>query len=358
MKRILVIWADPDSPNFGVRALATGLRDGLSDVAELTFASHRSPLTSGPLSLKRVLLGIILPTSAVLREIASYDAVIDVGEGDSFASIYGWKRFGKVLSTKVLAHRSGRTLVLAPQTLGPWQGWLATRAARFVLGRAQGVWARDSRSLERARRAGVTNVSLASDLVFAIEEGSSDSGPNRAAGDVLLNVSGLLWNHNDHVDSESYRQLITSTIEAVQRDGRRVRLLVHVSSPGTRDDDGVVADELSRRYSLTVVAPDSLVEMRAAITEAGLVVGSRMHACLNAISLGVPTLPLAYSDKFAPLFEDLGYKHVRDLRIPRTVEAADIVSMVEDARMREDARKARLRGRELVGRFISAMRTL
>ena len=34
-----------------------------------------------------------------------------------------------------------------------------------------------------------------------------------------------------------------------------------------------------------------------------------MHACLNALSLGVPAVPMAYSRKFAPLLEDLGWRH-------------------------------------------------
>ena len=43
-------------------------------------------------------------------------------------------------------------------------------------------------------------------------------------------------------------------------------------------------------------------------------IGSRMHACLNALSVGTPAIPLAYSRKFAPLLGDLGWAHVVDLR--------------------------------------------
>ena len=39
-----------------------------------------------------------------------------------------------------------------------------------------------------------------------------------------------------------------------------------------------------------------------------------MHACLNALSVGTPAIPLAYSRKFEPLLSDLGWSHTVDLR--------------------------------------------
>jgi polysaccharide pyruvyl transferase WcaK-like protein len=39
-----------------------------------------------------------------------------------------------------------------------------------------------------------------------------------------------------------------------------------------------------------------------------------MHACLNALSVGTPAIPLAYSRKFDSLMRDLGWEHTVDLR--------------------------------------------
>jgi len=39
-----------------------------------------------------------------------------------------------------------------------------------------------------------------------------------------------------------------------------------------------------------------------------------MHACLNALSVGTPAVPLAYSRKFEPLLAGLGWNHTVDLR--------------------------------------------
>jgi colanic acid/amylovoran biosynthesis protein len=42
--------------------------------------------------------------------------------------------------------------------------------------------------------------------------------------------------------------------------------------------------------------------------------GARMHACIAALSSGVPVLPMAYSRKFAGLFGTLGYHHMADCK--------------------------------------------
>jgi colanic acid/amylovoran biosynthesis protein len=44
-----------------------------------------------------------------------------------------------------------------------------------------------------------------------------------------------------------------------------------------------------------------------------------MHACLNALSVGVPALPWAYSRKFKPLLDGLGWTASLDLRTEQDV---------------------------------------
>ncbi|MCK6210815.1 polysaccharide pyruvyl transferase family protein [Georgenia sp. EYE_87] len=352
--KLLVMWAEPESPNFGVRALAEGVAAGVPDGFEVTFASHATPLSSGSLSLKRLTYAAVSPVSATRKELRSYDLIIDVGEGDSFASIYGWKRFGKMTMSKIAARRSGTPYILAPQTLGPWRGHLSRALAKRATDGAVTVWARDHASRRRAESLGIRNVQLGSDLVFAI-------APPRLAGDqgmrdVLLNVSGLLWSVNPHVDSDSYREYVRTLVGGAIADGIRVTLLVHVASPGSRDDDMAAAVAVRSEFpTVDVIAPTSLSSMRTEIARSRLVVGSRMHACLNAISVGVPTVALAYSDKFAPLFSDLGYGAVIDLRSGSKADPTDLRSYLENSALVTDALEARALGRRKVELFFRAI---
>ena len=72
--------------------------------------------------------------------------------------------------------------------------------------------------------------------------------------------------------------------------------------------------ELCSRVGIRAVVPSSLEDARKQLACAGVVVGARMHASLNAISQGTPCVPLAYSRKFGPLMDDLGWDLYCDLR--------------------------------------------
>jgi colanic acid/amylovoran biosynthesis protein len=354
MKRVLAMWVDPESPNYGVRALAQGLIDSSPREWKIDFVSHRLPLKAGPLSLKRLALAAVLPWHPVRKELSQYDLIIDVGEGDSFASIYGPKRFGKMVASKIAASRSGVRFVLAPQTLGPWEGRIWKCLARRAIAGAWAIWARDSGSFTRATWLNATRLELASDLAFAVQD-SYDT--RRGSEGVVLNVNGLLWNPNSHVDHLVYRSIITDLMDMFGRVGESVTLLAHVVAEGQVDDDVYIAQWLGAAYpNSRVVIPEDLDAIRQVIAGCRLMIGSRMHACLNALSLGVPTIPLAYSDKFGPLFGDLGYRHTVDLRHATRASAQRVVALSRSSELEGDAISAMHEGRRRIARFFEELR--
>ncbi|WNB85081.1 polysaccharide pyruvyl transferase family protein [Cellulomonas sp. ATA003] len=99
--------------------------------------------------------------------------------------------------------------------------------------------------------------------------------------------------------------------------GRHLTLLAHVLDSPVADNDVPAVREAAQVLdspSVDVVIPTSLDDVRDVTGSAALVIGSRMHACLNALSTGTPAIPLAYSRKFDPLLRDLGWRHTIDLR--------------------------------------------
>ena len=60
--------------------------------------------------------------------------------------------------------------------------------------------------------------------------------------------------------------------------------------------------------------PADLNEARDHLARSKVVVGSRMHACLNALSVGTPAIAWGYSRKFGPLFRDFGWQYAIDIR--------------------------------------------
>ena len=286
--------------------------------------------------------GALRGDSALGRRLRACDAVLDIGAGDSFASIYGRKRFARICLAKQACLRAGTPLVLSPQTVGPFTTAPHRVAAGRLVRRARRVFARDLESYGLVRALGGQDVAeLTSDVAFTLpyepagtHPGAPPTGRTPPGGTpadgrparrlrVGVNVSGLLYNRG-YTGRDEFRlradhpALVDGVLRAlVARDDVDVHLVAHVLG-GSRaaDDDRAVVERLHRAHPGTVLAPAfrSAPEAKAYLAGLDLLVGSRMHATIAAFSAGVPVVCWAYSPKFSGLFRSLGYDAVVDLR--------------------------------------------
>lgn len=313
--RILVLWADESSPNLGVAVLARGSHDLLRQAfpeADISFANYGARPREIPWGRPRSLLRErVLPRYGMQEYFKGFDLIWDTRSGDSFSDIYGLGRHLTMSTVHEMARQAGSTIVMAPQTIGPFTTRRGRLLASRTLRRSALVVARDPHSAHAAEDLGREPDLTTADLVFAI--GQPAPGPQR---DVLLNVSGLLWHENPHVSSAGYRRVVREALDGLRAEGREVALLAHVLDTPNPDNDvpaiRALADEVDG--DVEVIVPSDLDSARETIAGANVLIGSRMHACLNALSVGVPAVPLAYSRKFAPLLNSVGWTTGFDLR--------------------------------------------
>jgi polysaccharide pyruvyl transferase WcaK-like protein len=315
--KVLVLWADDKSANLGVRVLA----DGAAALArrtwgESTVVDHQDfgSLTIGTQITPRVAAKDFgRRAGAIKAGLQGYDAILDTGAGDSFADIYGLKRLSVMAYVQHAARSIGIPVVLTPQTIGPFTTRRGQAIAKHSLRRAALVMSRDADSTAYAESIGRPVDVTATDVVFALPQPQPAATRGR---DIIFNVSGLLWQEGHHVDATHYRASVRGILNRLLAEGRDVTLLAHVLDNPSKDNDLVAIDELQREYGdrVSAVVPTGLEDARAALAGARVVIGSRMHACLNALSVGTPAIPLAYSRKFAPLMSDIGWPHTLDLR--------------------------------------------
>ncbi|WP_114853270.1 polysaccharide pyruvyl transferase family protein [Brachybacterium sp. YJGR34] len=361
--RALVLWARPDHPNLGVAALATGsaalLRRAFGEDLDVRFHATGGadlPGNDGPVNLSHAgpLLRTRIRDPRPLREwLRGFDLVLDTRAGDSFTDIYTLKQLAKMTQAGLYARQWGVPLVLGPQTVGPFGTRRGRALARLSLRAATGLMVRDTASADAARALGRPADVVSTDVVFALAE-----VPREQRHDVLLNVSGLLWHPNPHVDHRHYRDVVHGLLDGLAAQGRTVSLLAHVARGSGRgtDSDAAVVAALADRVSGEAVIPDDLTEVRAAVAASRLVIGSRMHACLNALSTGTPAVALAYSRKFAPLLEQVGWRHTIDLR-PGDVRPADLLALAEQQDLlTSEATAVRARADVLVERAVRGLR--
>ena len=300
-----------------------------------------------------------------LQHVEESDLIASIAGGDSFSDIYGLSRFLYVSLPQLLAIWMGKRLVVLPQTLGPFKGRLSRSIARYILRRADSVYSRDREGLETVaellgKGSGEAKVRFCNDVAFVLETADPSHVellglPAEAAGAscrVGLNVSGLLnmggYNRRNMFGLRiDYDELIRDIVQLlIEGNGATVVLIPHVFGFGPEGDSRaceLVYTALKSRYEgrLGLISGDyNQSEIKSIIGQCDFFIGSRMHACIAAVSQCVPTVSIAYSDKFTGVMDTLE----SDLPVAdaRTMDEAEILNLVSQAFKRRNAIRRQL----------------
>jgi colanic acid/amylovoran biosynthesis protein len=307
----------------------------------------------------------IIDGNESLGRIADCSLVASVAGGDSFSDIYGIPRLLYVALPQILAIWLGRRLVQMPQTLGPFKGAFARRVARYILSRSDVVYSRDQKGLREV--ADILGPELArSKSKFSYDMGfilqptpPADPGilglalPKEPGSIIVgLNVSGLLFGgksnrRNTFGFNADYDNLVGDLLALLLRD-ERVSVLLTPHVFGQDDESDIVVckkvlafakDKYPHRVGFAAGVYNQS-EIKYLIGKCDFFVGSRMHACIAAVSQAVPAVSIAYSDKFTGVMETVGLESL--VADPRTMNNQQILAIVEKAYAERDAIRDRL----------------
>jgi len=216
-------------------------------------------------------------------------------------------------------------LVMLPQTYGPFHRAESREIVGRILRHASLVATRDSGGLqELAELAGdraADRFVECPDVAFTLPACRPTSGAEPfieqsiERGELLvgINVSGLAYYEGERFGlSLDYRALMARLVEtAVRRWNARVLLVPHVHQTAKvqrrdriAEDDSDACKAVLRDVGASLgdrVAvlerPYTATEIKWAIGRCGFFIGARMHACIAAVSQGIPTTVQAYSKK-------------------------------------------------------------
>lgn len=266
-------------------------------------------------------------------KLGKMDCLLDIGAGDSFTEIYGWKRFAYLWATKALAIWRGVPLLLSPQTIGPFTRPPYVQLARYVMERATAVLARDTMSFDVLRSlAPRAKAVLSVDVAFALPFDDRSNLRGREPVRVGVNVSGLMFGEaasgrNKFRLDFDYRELMFRLLDdLIKRPGLEVHLVTHAVQRGegaSNDDDDTVADLLKDMFPNAIRVPtfQGPSEAKSYISGLDILVAGRMHACIGAFSARTAVVPIAYSRKFSGLFDMLKYRWVLPMNGMNTDQA-------------------------------------
>lgn len=281
----------------------------------------------------------LLSKNPWLRKIQTSDFVCSIAGGDSFSDIYGLGRLFYVALPQILVIAIGKPLVLLPQTIGPFKSTIGKIVGRNILRRANKIYSRDYESIQVVRKLlndKQPRLEFCYDMGFILEPCiSGDRTPpwitrkDKNAPLVGLNISGLLYiggykQQNMFGIKGNYRKLIHEIITYFYKEhNARIVLVPHVFGIDDNKESDVSA--CRRIYHEIECSPHCQVyllggdfnhhELKALIGKCDFFLGSRMHACIGALSQCIPAVGLAYSRKFRGVFSAIGVEDlVIDLR--------------------------------------------
>jgi len=274
-----------------------------------------------------------------VKQILASKVNLSIAGGDSFSDIYGLRRFIYVALPQILVLLLGKPLVLLPQTYGPLKGRCSRMIARFIFRRATLIFSRDEagcKVITDLAPGNIIPVKVMPDIGFSME-------PSPVPDEVLarlsdfrqkeiligLNVSKLLFmggysSKNMFGLYTDYPVLVRSVVDfCINSLKARILLVPHVAG-GLESDESEetlcreLFKELEPKYPGQILYCDDHLDHRqtkSLIGQCDLFIGARMHACVAAVSQCVPTVALAYSQKFKGVMDLVGSGvRVLDLR--------------------------------------------
>lgn len=269
----------------------------------------------------------VISANRYLRNVTNCQLIGDIIGGDSFSDIYGFRRLFMISIPLLIAFLLNKKVVLLPQTYGPYSKKISRMVAKGIISRAALVFSRDMQSIRYLQDIGIRkNVQFCPDVAFTLDSICPETCTIEPEADFLhkkplvgINASGLLF-HGGYNKSnmfglkDSYREILEQVVSAfLEKTGAFLLFVPHTYAPeGNVENDMAACRELyagcSRRYTERagiLTSEYSQSEVKGIIGKCDFFVGSRMHACIAALSQGIPTIGIAYSKKFLGVFSSI-----------------------------------------------------
>ncbi len=217
----------------------------------------------------------------------------------------------------------GKPLYMMPQTIGPLRRRREQRAMRWLLDRVRLVLLRDETSEAMIKAIGLRHprCRVFPDVAF-LYQGADDLALLAQAQAALpemprpwLGVTVINWSGHDrhHARPEQYEGAVAAALRAfLHAHGGSAILFPQVCGPSEAEDDRPPARRIAtqlRSEGLSVVAltnEATPAQLQTAYGQMDLVLGTRLHSNILALTAGTPVLAIAYQYKTHGVMRLLG----------------------------------------------------
>jgi colanic acid/amylovoran biosynthesis protein len=233
--------------------------------------------------------------------------VIDIS-GDSISEVTGFRGTVYHFLHIWLALTLNKPTVVYAQSVGPFK--LTKSLAKFLLNKVDLITLRGKNSYDYLQKIGINKppVYLTADLAFLMAPASEERidkifSDYRIEGDTFVGVSVSDWISKYHGYRSEFVKLMANVVDYVVEELNTIVIFIpHVTGPKKEFDDRIIAADIykivNNKNKIKLIQDDyTPQEMKGIIGRCNLFIGARMHACIAALSMCVPTINISYHHK-------------------------------------------------------------
>jgi colanic acid/amylovoran biosynthesis protein len=260
------------------------------------------------------------------------DVVLDASGfkySDQFGHLGTWRRAKRIAAWK----RAGKKIILLPQAFGPFEVPKVREAVKLIAANCDLLFPRDPDSYGYVNRlvGDREHIKMYPDFTNKIDgivpEYFSTTKPRAC----LVPNAQMIAKTSDAV-GESYIPFFVKCARHLEKVGLEPFILLH-----DLQKDRPLADEITRMSGvpMEIIEDENPLHLKGIIGKCHLVVGSRYHALISALSQGIPALATGWSHKYNHLYNDYGCAEMLISDLDFEAQAREKLQSLTDLEYRE-----------------------
>jgi polysaccharide pyruvyl transferase WcaK-like protein len=230
------------------------------------------------------------------------DVVIDAS-GFTYGDQWGAEKAKRRLVSDIRRWKdNGKKVILLPQAFGPFKDEALKKNMQVIQQYSDVIFARDDISFKYMAELGGQNLQQAPDftnLVTGVVPNSFSATPK----DICVIPNSKMIEMTSDAEGAEYPKQMINVISYCQLKGYTPYLLVH---EGEKDDDLAELINSGLELKVPVYRFESPREIKGIIGTAHIVISSRFHGIVSALSQGIPAVATGWSHKYEMLMQDYG----------------------------------------------------
>jgi polysaccharide pyruvyl transferase WcaK-like protein len=229
------------------------------------------------------------------------DLVIDAS-GFAYGDKWGAKLINDRLANEIDFFKNKNVkVILLPQAFGPFVDKNVAEASRKIFEKVDLLIARDDVSYEYVNELGsFKNLSQSPDFTNLVSPINIEKYAQLKGRACVIPNFQMMRRGNA---GEEYTQTLADTITHLKELKQRPYLLIH---EGARDL--ALANKVNTLLDepVDVIDPKDALAIKSIISTASILVGSRFHGIVSALSTGIPVVAMGWSHKYEMLLKEYG----------------------------------------------------